>query len=108
MRPWLASTGGLKHRPEKAIKGCDYRGEVVKLGPPRTPHECCPLDLLLRIVCEFASQSEWTFARDLDVPARKRRRDCEPHRLAVESSGVGQPMYIEEVLHPAVCQREPH
>jgi hypothetical protein len=80
----------LKHGPEKTIKGRDDRGQVGKLGPPRAPDECHPLDLLLRVVCEFAGQSEWTVARDLDAPARERRRDASrivsPSKVRVSAS----------------------
>src|SRR5687768_713538 len=71
-------------RPGRQARAAAYAARMLPIGP------------LLRVVCEFAGQSEWTFARDLDVPARERRRDCEPHRLTVESSGFGQPMDIEE------------
>jgi hypothetical protein len=43
---------------------------------------------------------------DLDAPSRERRPDCEPRRLTVERSGLGQAVDVEEVVHPAVRQRD--
>src|SRR5579859_2317302 len=89
-RPWFALSGGLQHWPEKTIKGCNDGRQVGKVGPSCAANECCPLDLLLSVVREFAGQCERTFVWDLDAPSRERRRDCEPHRVTVERSGFGQ------------------
>jgi hypothetical protein len=107
-RPLFPSSDGLEHRPEKTIQRRDNGGQVGKLAPSRTSHECCPLNLLPSVLREFAGQRERTFAWDRDASARERRRDCEPHRLTVERSGFGQAVDVEEVLHPAVREREPH
>ena len=68
----------------------------------------CPLHSLLRVACEFARQRERAFVRDVQTPAREGRRNGQAHRVAVERSRFGQPVDVEEVLHPAVRQSESH
>ena len=108
MRPLFRASGGLKHGPEKAIKSRDDRGQVGKLGPSCTSHECGPLDLLLSVISELAGQRERTFARDLDASPRERGCEGKSYRLTIERSRSRESMDIEEILHPAVRQREPH
>src|SRR6188472_670478 len=79
MRPRLLSSGGLEHRPEKALKSGDDCGQVVKLGPARTAYECGPLDLLLSVVGELAGERERTLSGYFDTSARECRGDRQPH-----------------------------
>ena len=108
MRPWLLSSGGFKHGPEKTINGCNDGRQVRKIGPSRTSNECGPLNLFLSIVSEFAGQGERTLGGDLNSPARERRLKCKPHRFAVEASSFSQAVDIEEVFHSTVRQCESH
>jgi len=71
----------------EAIEGCDDRGHVGKFGTPRTAHECCPSDLLLRVVSKLVGQRE-TFGRSLDTSARKRCRDLDHYLSSVHSRNL--------------------
>ena len=98
--PWFAPRDRLKHwPPEKAIERCDDRGHVGKLGTPRTAHECCPSDLLLRVVSKLVGQRE-TFAGVSTPPrvnvAATASRTVSPSNIR-DSAKKGAPGTLEVV-----------
>jgi len=90
--------GALAARESDRVR-CDDRGHVGKLGTPRTAHECCASDLLLRVVSKLVGQRE-TFAGVSTPPrvnvAATASRTVSPSNIR-DSAKKGAPGALEVV-----------